>query len=398
MGQRRKIKLPGTVQRRPSGRYTAVTGQVSENGIITVRRESLGTFDTEEEAERCLQRHHLLEEVRPGSESGDERTLLIEYLSGWIAHTVRAQEAVGDIALSTRRDYEQVVENHLKPDLGHLRLEDLDTAQVRVWLRRLRSKGLSDRTVQKLWRVLHRAMEDADLARNPARLQKRDRPRVKSRKQVVRPTVADVNAFLEHVASCEPSGACPPAVFWRLVATTGLRRSEACGLTWPDLEIMNGDPVVSIRRGLHPVGRRLHVGPPKSNEGRRTVSISENLALDLRTMRASRPEVSPVVIVGSNEPLDFVFRSSQDLRPLNPDAATRWFPKEWSHAELQPGVTLHGLRHSHGSALLAAGRPPIEVAARMGHSPQVLLTIYARDLDEAGRLDRMRAVTEDLYG
>lgn len=43
-----------------------------------------------------------------------------------------------------------------------------------------------------------------------------------------------------------------------------------------------------------------------------------------------------------------------------------------------PKATLHLLRHTHCSALIAAGRDPVEVSRRLGHSsPVVTMSIYA---------------------
>jgi Phage integrase family len=42
-----------------------------------------------------------------------------------------------------------------------------------------------------------------------------------------------------------------------------------------------------------------------------------------------------------------------------------------------PRVTLHSLRHQHGTLLLDQGEPIHDVAARLGHDPAVLLRRYA---------------------
>jgi integrase len=43
-----------------------------------------------------------------------------------------------------------------------------------------------------------------------------------------------------------------------------------------------------------------------------------------------------------------------------------------------PSVTLHGLRHTHASQLIAAGLDVVTVSRRLGHSnPSVTLNVYA---------------------
>jgi integrase len=43
-----------------------------------------------------------------------------------------------------------------------------------------------------------------------------------------------------------------------------------------------------------------------------------------------------------------------------------------------PPVTFHALRHSHASALIAAGVDPVSVSKRLGHgSPAITLSLYS---------------------
>jgi integrase len=83
--------------------------------------------------------------------------------------------------------------------------------------------------------------------------------------------------------------------------------------------------------------------------------------------------------------LDLVFRAGPDGSLIRPDYISGYFTKEWAHAGLQAGVTLHSLRHSVASMLVAEGLSLVEVAAHMGHSVEVLQRVYARDLDPEAR-------------
>ena len=61
------------------------------------------------------------------------------------------------------------------------------------------------------------------------------------------------------------------------------------------------------------------------------------------------------------------------------------------------GVSLHNLRHGHGSQLLSAGVPLPVVSARLGHSsPYVTATIYSHALkaDEMQAADKWEAARE----
>jgi integrase len=49
--------------------------------------------------------------------------------------------------------------------------------------------------------------------------------------------------------------------------------------------------------------------------------------------------------------------------------------------KLPKGASLHSLRHTHGSQLLAAGVPITDVSKRLGHAnPHVTATVYAHAL------------------
>jgi integrase len=81
-------------------------------------------------------------------------------------------------------------------------------------------------------------------------------------------------------------------------------------------------------------------------------------------------------------------------QPRDPDRLTQdW--KRFTAARGLPRVTLHALRHSHASALIAAGADPVKVSRRLGHSsPVVTMSVYAHlfdrnDGDVAKAIDAM---------
>ena len=66
---------------------------------------------------------------------------------------------------------------------------------------------------------------------------------------------------------------------------------------------------------------------------------------------------------------------------------------------VQPAPTMHALRHSHASALIAAGWDIAEVSARVGHSSiATTQRIYVHQFDAARRSDDRRNRLAALYG
>lgn len=140
---------------------------------------------------------------------------------------------------------------------------------------------------------------------------------------------------------------------------TGPRRSEMCGLAWADLGLKSEVLAMTVRRGLHRDRHGLYVGEPKSAASARTVSIDDKTATMLHDLADERTTGRALKdpIDGLNEPFDPVFRWGEGQRADETGRACVLVRKEWSHASLRPGVTLHGLRHSHGSTRCSTKSP-----------------------------------------
>lgn len=385
------VRVPGSVYRRESGRWAAVTSPVFDPAEGRRRRISLGTYETREDALDALAGFR---DDRMQVDVGRQR--LGEYLVRWLV-LVDSQVEVGHLARRTASGYEEAVRIHLAPALGHVRLGDLNHLVVHDWLTSLRRlKGLSDQTVVRLYRTLHRALADAPLDRNPAALPKHMRPVVREKKTIIRPTAGEIGEFLDHTARCEGSVYKYP--LFRLAAVSGMRRGELVGLAWPDVDLHEG--TVSVRRSLGIDGGEVFVKAPKSLAGVRLVGLDPQTVEVLRSHRVRLAE-DRLRAAGGYEAhpldLDLVFRVGPDGGLLRPDRVSRAFTQEWAHAGLREGVTLHSLRHSMASMLVAEGFPLTEVAGRLGHSVEVLQRTYARDLDPVNREERMVEAVTALF-
>jgi integrase len=77
------------------------------------------------------------------------------------------------------------------------------------------------------------------------------------------------------------------------------------------------------------------------------------------------------------------------------DKAWRRALKRAKIADPQP--TLHDLRHTHVSGLIADGWDPVEIAGRIGDTLQTTLTVYAHEFDVRRRGDQRRKALEARY-
>ena len=84
------------------------------------------------------------------SDGGNVR--LSEYLTRWLNDSVK-----GSVKLITHQSYEMLVNKHVVPALGNIRLSKLTPAHLQGFHGSKLDEGLSRRTVQYLYVVLHRA-------------------------------------------------------------------------------------------------------------------------------------------------------------------------------------------------------------------------------------------------
>jgi len=155
---------------------------------------------------------------------------------------------------------------------------------------------------------------------------------------------------------------------------TGMRRGEICGLTWGALDLDGA--TVRVERSLEQTAGGLRVKPPKTRHGRRIISLPPGVIEVMRAHRRHQAEQRLALGVGRPGADDFVF-TLPDGSPYPPDKLSR----DWGNVVRDrklPRVMFHALRHSHASALIAAGLDVVTVSHRLGHgSAAITLTVYA---------------------
>jgi integrase len=166
---------------------------------------------------------------------------------------------------------------------------------------------------------------------------------------------------------------------FHLVALRGLRRGEAAGLRWSDLDLDAGTLTVSEQ--LQQIGGRLAAAPPKSDAGRRVIALDKSTVAALREHKAR--QLADVDAAGARwAETGYVFTTLTG-KPLGPDRLTRLFRKLVIASGLPP-VTLHGLRHGAATLALAAGADLKVVQDQLGHST-IVLTADTSVLPETAR-------------
>lgn len=281
----------------------------------------------------------------------DAGTLTLEdYLGRWLADSVK-----NTVRRSTFAQYESVVNRHIIPALGRLKLNSLTPAHMRR-LYREKLEELSPRSVNYIHVTLHKALKqaviDGFIPRNVTDAVKA--PQV--HKKEVRPLNPSEVAVLLSAAR----GNRLEAVY--VVAVhTGLRRSELLGLKWTDVDLEAG--ILSVQRSLDADGT---FNPPKRNKSRRTVKLTGQALEALASHRARQNEER--LHLGSLwEDYGLVFPNRVG-KPMNGDNLYhRGFKPPLKRADLS-GFTFHSLRHTCATLLLSKNVNPKIVQEMLGHA------------------------------
>ena len=168
---------------------------------------------------------------------------------------------------------------------------------------------------------------------------------------------------------------------FHLVALRGLRRGEAAGLKWSDLDLHAG--TLTVTGQLQQLGGRLIAGPPKSDASRRVIALDKTTIAALRTHQAQQQD-ERVAAAARWQDTGYVF-TTKTGKPVGPDRLTRLFRRLVGRSGLPP-VTLHGLRHGAATLALAAGTDLKVVQDQLGHSTITLTSdTYTSVLPETAR-------------
>jgi integrase len=318
------------------------------------RRQKTSTHDTKRDAQAWLAK--VTQELRAG-ELYDTKLTVAEYLTGWL-------QGRQSLRPSTRQAYETHLVQHVLPELGHLRLLDLRSHHIEEMYRQItdanprRERPIGPTTMRRIHATLNSALNTAVrrglIRRNPATTVDLPHP------SPVTPrawTSEEVAAFLtatrdDHLA-----------VLYRLLVLTGLRRGEAVGLRWSDLDLTTGK--LTVNRQVVSVDGELIIGPPKSDAGRRTVALDQG-TVELLRLRHRRDRIAHWSSTDEDFDNTPVFRRS-DGKGVHPAYVSRHFTTLVTRHGLPP-IRLHDLRHTSASIGLAGGETLLEVSRRLGHS------------------------------
>lgn len=169
----------------------------------------------------------------------------------------------------------------------------------------------------------------------------------------------------------------------KLLLYTGFRRGELMGLEWSDIDFKSN--VIHVRReSLYVSGKGVYTENGKTSTSIRSIKVAVSVMDMLKSYRAWQGEQR--LQLGDKWTDTKRLFTKWDGTPMHPDTLTKLF-SEFIKTHNLPKITIHSLRHTNATLLIANGTAVTTVAKRLGHANASTTTkIYAhaiRSADEA---------------
>jgi len=343
------------IRKTTRGRWQAIVFLGTVEGR---KRYQSRTFDRRRDAEAWAARQAVA--VREGRLLPSAPLTVADWLQRWLADGQRTW------APKTIEQRELVIRLHLIPTLGRRRLDRLTPATVQAAYTQL-----TERTGPRMVGVAHAVLRaalgvakrlglvgvNAALDAVPPSHQPKQRPSVEE---------GDLRRILDAAHEEGPMW----SAFVYLLASSGLRRGEALGAAWSDLDLDAG--VLNVRRCLVYVGGRPVVSSPKTAHSKRTVALDGEAVRRLQVHRVAQA-AQRLRAGGTWRDANIIFASEAGGYLCN-------VPRVWPRICRRAGMSLslHELRHCFASRALARGASIASVSRQLGHSsPATTLRVYA---------------------
>ena len=327
-------------------------------------RESTGETD-EAKAEEFVKRFLEVLEAEARQLPPGGATRFGEYAELWYRRKAT-------IKPSTAKSYRSILDRRLLPFFKKLDLHTITRENIQDFVKKMVDEDLAPMTIKNvtglLYAILSDALENRKILENPFR--KIERPSCKGRERD-HLQFHEIDAFL---AACEPKNY---ALFYTAV-WTGARRGELLGFSWPNVDWLNSQ--ICVKQGLYK--RRLQT--PKTDNSVRAIDMTPGLIDVLKRHRAEQAKKR--LKHGQNwNKFDLVF-CQDNGRPIDAD---RLYHRDFKRVLKRAGLrhmTIHGLRHTYASILIAAGHNPKYIQKQMGHgSIEITMDLYGHMMEGANR-------------
>jgi len=289
--------------------------------------------------------------------------LFLDWIKKWM------EQKKNEVRLVTFESYESYLDTHIIPFYKphKLMLKAVNPQHIQDYYNQKKKSGLSANTIKKHNAVIRGALQDA-MKKNLIPYNPADRatlPAIAEYKGKAY-TVEQANELLK-VIDNEPM---KPAIILGLFY--GLRRSEALGLRWRDIDFDNG--TISIRNTVVKGRTVVEAEQTKSRASKRTLFIIPETKDYFQEVKKRQDENR--LLIGAAYCDNDKVCTWDDGKPFKTDYISQKFAKILKKNGL-PHIRFHELRHTAGSLLLERGLSAKQIQEYLGHEKvSTTLDIY----------------------
>lgn len=366
---RKRIKKDGTSSYQ-------ITIELPVDPITGSRKRIYKTIKgTKKQAEKEMR--SMMDDLENHTYVADSKITVAEFVKQWFNLYLK------DLSPTTLKGYAYQIENYIiNQDIGKIRLQDLTTSDVQLWVNSLYDKSplskqpLSAKTVKNIYHNLCAAIEKAVVLE----IVKKNVCKAVSLPKVQKYTAEvydekEINQLLNVIKGTDME--LPLMIDINL----GLRRGELLALKWKHIDFNKGlisieDNMVTVKKEVS--ADRVLTKAPKSISGKRVIPISSTLREYLKKAHEN------YLLRKEKMGKDFFDRGyvvcQENGKPYKPNSFTCKFNEFLKKNDLKH-IRLHDLRHTNATLMLTQGISAKVAQIRLGHSDySTTMNIYSHVL------------------
>jgi integrase len=289
--------------------------------------------------------------------TGPQQTVK-QYLEYWLEDVHKAK-----IRLGSYDAYRTILNRHLIPELGHIRLQRLTTQLVQSFYAKKQKQGYSASRVRAIHAVLHRSLEHAKRIKLVGSNVCDGVELPRSEQYEIQPlTPEQARLLLQKVQEHHLEA------LLMLALATGMRKGEILALRWHDIDLQNA--TLHIHRTLSYMAHYgFQEGEPKTAKSRRHISLPHFVIESLMRHHTLQLEAKlQADEMWEDHGLVFPNKRGGFLVPMT---LANHFSRLLADIGL-PHIRFHDLRHSAATLLLSMGVPARVVQEILAIVPSVL--------------------------
>lgn len=353
-------------------------------GIVDGKRKRVervgGT--TKKEAEKAL-REALSEFDDTGTYIDESDMTFSDYLDYWYENYIEL-----NCKDSTKRNYKNRIEYHIKPKLGGNKIRNLTPALLQNFFNAKFKEVKTKSTFKFIATIINSSLEYAVnplqlIKYNPYKNVRLPKYKLEEKKEVQTITKEQFKQLLEAF----PKGDLYH-VLLQIGYYTGMRCGEVCALTWNDINLKRKTIAINKTMVLDATSRKYKIDTPKTKSSFRTITIGDTLAKILKEHKIYQREMKLKLgeyyldkdypshgMVCTSKNGNFI-RTGTVYSNLGITVKNR----------LGFDFNFHMLRHTHASMLIQNGANPKDVQKRLGHSNiSITLNTYTHTNEDSQR-------------